>query len=966
MHRLLPVLMMGAAAAAAAGGPDAAPPTTAAASSTPYVWPMPLRLLSTSQDRSASRLSPDLTLAVTSSSPTDEVTASAIDRYGLILRNLSTPAAVKQRERLSPSATTQVTKVEIQIVQATDSATLSVETLYNYSLSLQAGASTVQLRTASRFAVAHGLETLAQLYSRPGEGAAVGPAHFRVDDGPDYKFRALMVDCGRRFVPMQTLRELLDGMSYAKMSVLNFHASEYGFFRIQIHAFPELTAGLGSAFYSQQDIADIVRYAYLRGIRVIPQIDVPGHSSGLIPLKPRGVAFCEDTDSLYCSTSHCQTQLYDDPAGKTLAAVTQIYEELLALFPDRVFDIGGDETKVLANCTMKNLQGFEDKVMALITARGKRPLGWEQIYSVTGAAQRSPTSIVRVYDTGSGADRRHNRSCPMLLNVTSAGHDTVVADSARYYLNSCCPAVHGKRLCELGHMSVSRNTRNPNPDEEKCYFTDIARYDLGNKTLTAQQRKHVLGGSASMWTDAYCATNECGAWHGPVPEAGWMAPSPQHDAAFHDSLLASIFPAAAVAGGAFYRHRPMPMAELNLRWQAFNDEVLIRRGVRSCPSHCQCAEDNMCGQLYSPTDYATNLSSAARSSSASRHKADDTAPPLVESDPARSGDTLRNDDIPPGAVALGYTRVLIDERPHLADINVSISRSLPANPLWWDHQWWKKAVANRSFFEMQSGVLAIGMGGSLTSTPPNMRGKKGLPLLPGRFGFYVEFEVRLSSNSSDHWPAVWLMPIEHNARQEDSYPGDPPHYERWMELDVDEGGFGPGLTCTVHSHVGIYPHYNQTFNRGNVLKKPLNRTQWHTFGASFDPKTQQVSWWLDGTERLSAGPPAVPQIARNQNYYLIISAQTHSTKRGEPAVDYWMLVRRVRAFVARTVEQDEHRHDGGSDAQRHEHNHSASTDCAIIQQANCVSGDHGLSPTHGKGTVKALGKFQTPEQCRDA
>jgi hypothetical protein len=75
----------------------------------------------------------------------------------------------------------------------------------------------------------------------------------------------------------------------------------------------------------------------------------------------------------------------------------------------------------------------------------KRPLGWEQVYKVTGAAQQSLSSIVRVYDTGTdsastGAD---GHRLPLLLNVTSARQDAIVADSERYYLNSCCPATHG-------------------------------------------------------------------------------------------------------------------------------------------------------------------------------------------------------------------------------------------------------------------------------------------------------------------------------------------------------------------------------------------------------------------------------------------------------------------------------------------------------------------------------------------
>ena len=78
--------------------------------------------------------------------------------------------------------------------------------------------------------MAHGLETVAQLYAAAQPN---GFTSFAIADGPAYPYRAVMIDCGRRFVPIKTLREMIDGMSYAKMSVLNLHASEYGFFRIQ-------------------------------------------------------------------------------------------------------------------------------------------------------------------------------------------------------------------------------------------------------------------------------------------------------------------------------------------------------------------------------------------------------------------------------------------------------------------------------------------------------------------------------------------------------------------------------------------------------------------------------------------------------------------------------------------------------------------------------------------------------------
>ena len=84
-----------------------------------------------------------------------------------------------------------------------------------------------------------------------------------------------------------------------------------------------------------------------------------------------------------------------------------------------------------------------------------------------------------------------------------------------------------------------------------------------------------------MWTDGYCATNECGAWAGATPEAAWMA-APEHDAAFHDSLLATIFPGAIVAAGAFYRFDANMTADaLTAAWRPFNDDVLAARGVRT-------------------------------------------------------------------------------------------------------------------------------------------------------------------------------------------------------------------------------------------------------------------------------------------------------------------------------------------------------------------------------------------------
>jgi len=134
--------------------------------------------------------------------------------------------------------------------------------------------------------------------------------------------------------------------------------------------------------------------------------------------------------------------------------------------------------------------------------------------------------------------------------------------------------------------------------------------------------------------------------------------------------------------------------------------------------------------------------------------------------------------------------------------------------------------------------------------------------------------------------------VEHNLKHQDHYRGDPPNFERWMELDVDEGNFGPGTMTTVVSWQGIYPNYRKDLNENHISHIPLDRSQWHTFGASYDPVKSQVAFWLDGKKTLTASAPDVPAIAAKQHFYLIVSNQEHKQH-----IPYLMYLRAVRAYV---------------------------------------------------------------------
>ncbi len=247
--------------------------------------------------------------------------------------------------------------------------------------------------------------------------------------------------------------------------------------------------------------------------------------------------------------------------------------------------------------------------------------------------------------------------------------------------------------------------------------------------------------------------------------------------------------------------------------------------------------------------------------------------------------------VPPGAAVLGYTLCVINEKPTAADI----APGRNGDYKWFNGQWWETPPPLTDYSTV-SNVLVLSLGGDLVSTPRDFS-TGALPVLPGANGFYVEFDVQLSDNNQDHWPAVWLMPVEHNAQEKDCYPGDPPGFERWMELDVDEGGFGPGLLGTVHSWSGFWTNYTNIWNPNNESIVTLDRTQKHTFGASYDPVHQWVSWWVDGVRRITAGSPYVPVVAARQHFYMILSAQTHGQN-----IPYSMFVSGVRAYVPTSLE----------------------------------------------------------------
>jgi hypothetical protein len=257
---------------------------------------------------------------------------------------------------------------------------------------------------------------------------------------------------------------------------------------------------------------------------------------------------------------------------------------------------------------------------------------------------------------------------------------------------------------------------------------------------------------------------------------------------------------------------------------------------------------------------------------------------------ALSNDALIcQDPTPPaGATEVGAVQAAFRDCPRLGDVDFTGKAD---GHKYYPGVYFFSQPKHISMYEQADDGVVIRRGGLLATA--KMTAHPGrFPLLSGARPFYIEAQVALSSNHRDNFPAVWLMPIEHNLRMEDVYEGDPKGFERWFELDIDEGGFGPGGHHTAISWTGIHPNYKKIQNPNPTSKVPLDRTQPNVFGVSYSPDTLTVRWWLNGQPVLEASHPYVPEIARRQNFYLILSAQSHKN-----ISDYQMKVMGVRAFV---------------------------------------------------------------------
>ena len=241
----------------------------------------------------------------------------------------------------------------------------------------------VTLDASTERGIVWGLTTLAELM----DGKEIPCCH--IEDAPKYIHRALSLDCARHFFPIEEVRKIIEEISLAKMNVLHWHLSDDQAWRIESRKFPKLHTTSGE-YYTQDEIRDVVEYARIRGVEIIPEIDMPGHTTGILAAYPE--YSCSQKEVKLANAGGIYPVILCAGREETFAFAEELLDEIIPLFPGKRFHIGGDEApksewkkcpyckkrmEKLGITDIEDLQGyFTEQVIRILKKHDKQPICW--------------------------------------------------------------------------------------------------------------------------------------------------------------------------------------------------------------------------------------------------------------------------------------------------------------------------------------------------------------------------------------------------------------------------------------------------------------------------------------------------------------------------------------------------------------------------------------------------------------
>lgn len=376
----------------------------------------------------------------------------------------------------------------------------------------------VSLQAATEIGAIRGLETILQLIASDDNGYFIRGC--RIEDRPRFPWRGLLISQPYHFMPMDVVKRTLDAMALVKMNVLHFYISDDQGYTIESKAYPRLhRTASGGPYYTHEQVREIVAYAAQRGIRVVPEVDLPGHCTAILAAYPELASVKRDY------VLQDKWGVFDPTMDPTKEEVYRFLDTLLAevasLFPDEYFHIGGDENTgrdwkrndsiqrfMKANglkSTVALQNHFNRRIQTILARSGKKTIGWDEVLM-----QEIDDSTAKArFEAGDFASLVLNdvpkemviqswRGMEALLSSAKNGYRSILSkgyyidlmqSTAYHYLNDPIPF--------RNDVIIPDSEANFNRFESEI----LRKAKAGEKLLGPAEESLILGGEATMWTE---------------------------------------------------------------------------------------------------------------------------------------------------------------------------------------------------------------------------------------------------------------------------------------------------------------------------------------------------------------------------------------------------------------------------------------------------------------------------------
>ena len=384
--------------------------------------------------------------------------------------------------------------------------------LDNEEYILRINSNLITISASSENGAIFGFQSLNQLMNLNLNNGAIKLKNQEIKDSPRFKYRGMHLDVGRHMYPVDFIKKYIDGLAMLKFNNFHWHLTEDQGWRIEIEKYPELN-NIGSfrdstlighygdkprqfdksrygGFYTKKEIKEIVKYANKRGINVIPEIEMPGHSQAAVASYPMlgcsgeqvGVAPLWGVfKEIYCSKN------------ETFDFLEDIIDEVVELFPSKYIHIGGDEApktnwKACGNCqNVIEREGLKDeyelqsyfitRMEKYINSKGKQIIGWDEILE----GGLAPNATVMSWRGISGG-----------IEAAKMNHEVIMTPNA---------------VCYLDHYQAKDTKNEPLAIGGYTPIEEIYNYEPIPSELDKSLHKYIIGAQGNVWTE-YMKTSD--------------------------------------------------------------------------------------------------------------------------------------------------------------------------------------------------------------------------------------------------------------------------------------------------------------------------------------------------------------------------------------------------------------------------------------------------------------------------